>query len=283
MASAAASAAKDGDRQVRAAQGSAGIVDATKGAPGTGTLLRDILDSVVLDVRRHEATLLKRVDALERELANAREAKARADHKAAGVERRRVNLMRRESSLRDKAKALAARGEALAKREEKAGAVAPAQLRKRLEARFATTMLDYMVRCEELLERPTGCVAARDGLTEESALQQFKAAAPRHLRELDKALERLMTRYREEGMARASREQEGKSGGEESKVATATAAARVRERKAQREKKELIQTLVTVHNLCCKVRDREGSSMPPEIQALFQIVDHARNRFVPSE
>jgi len=145
-------------------------------------------------------------------------------------------------------------------------------------------ILEYMVKCEEMLGQPVGAATARRGLTEKSKLHRVLRAMPPHLEELMKAFEETIVHYQSQlrSLTEASKRSESKTqeaNRTNNSNNSGNAAARIREKKAQREKKELIQTIVTLHNLCTKLRSSEEYRPVPEIETMGQVTEMARARF----
>jgi hypothetical protein len=240
-------------------------------------VLRDILDNTILEVRKHESALLARVAELERDNAALREARARTLGALESLERRRVEVARQEGLLQARHRELAASAAPLARsaaRDARKASGPALQPGTRVGAATAgkapvlpsTALLEYMVRCEEILGVPEGAVRARAGLNETSSPESLQAVLPAHLEELERSYTREVSALKAELLHL----------GERSESKSAGAAAKMREKKLAREKQQLLQALVTVSNLVSKLLSKTDSPLDDELTTMAKVLDLAR-------
>lgn len=260
-------------------------------------LFHDMLSNVILDVRQSEAALLSETARLRLENRTLQASKDRAVGILASVSAREGKVGRREAATQARGRALDAREERLAARErlhKKATSVTVKD--SVVERRCVSAVLNYMVRCEELLGQPEGAAAARDGLSERSAVHDVELAIPQHLEEIQSAFEnkittlqaelRLVTDRLEAAELKAARDRHQQAVlvapavAEASASANGAAAARVRERKAKREAKELQQAMATIEGLNAQARSksRVAALAGSELDMIATIIEATKAR-----
>mmetsp|Transcript_18070 Transcript_18070/g.29305 ORF Transcript_18070/g.29305 Transcript_18070/m.29305 type:complete len:276 (-) Transcript_18070:216-1043(-) len=237
-------------------------------------LFKDILDNVILDVRQHEDQLLRRNQELEAENFKLEQVRERAEKLATKYQTKRVHLDRKEKKLEVLQRTLEKREKTLTRRERQHGFGSQAP-----EDPCSDAVLEYMTKCEELVNQPRGAINARRGLTENSPLEEIKSIMPKHMEEIEKSFDSILQGFHGE-ISRLISQVEN-SGRAESKMSSnGLAASRIREKKANREKKELLQAMISMENLASKVLASGTSST--ELETVVKISQIARGKVTDS-
>jgi len=256
---------------------SLGALIAAARAPRAGKDRADLvdicLDLAVLDVRKFESALLKKIDTLEQENAELKEERDRARSHFDLMSEKHDSLSKREKRVRKREVAVEKREEECKVRENRMKRLNPGSESMSEVVALANSILEYMVKCEELVGNSEAALRAREGLNETSSIIDLARALPNHMAEVEQAFDQIIENYRRETDASSStNEQHSKSG-------NAIVASRIREKKALREKAELLQSLSTVHKLTTKMASEGKIANNPEMAMVAQVLENTAKRF----
>ncbi|GBG29844.1 Hypothetical Protein FCC1311_060642 [Hondaea fermentalgiana] len=222
-------------------------------------LFEDLFELAVLDVRKFESAVLSESENLRRENAELRRERDEAQAQLLALTDRQTRVGKREKRVRALERKLDAEARRLQATETRLKRSASRVLPPNPDDSGAlrSSLFAYMRDCEGLVGKPQDAVQVRTGLNESTNSHTVQGALKRHFQGVEAAFNQLIRSYQDEIAAMSDNTARPSNG--------ASAAARMRERKAQREKDTLLQAMQTINSLA------EGLVQHPDLQANTEV------------